>query len=198
MQELTDKLYNEGLSKGKAEGEALLAKAKEKAASIIDEAQKEAEAIVAKARKDAGEMTVKVSNDIKKAADQSIQATKNDIENLIISKAVDSKVDGALASGDYVKDILTAVAKNFNSEDASELSVVLPESLKSSLEPFVRNELSSIVGKGVEASFSKKISGGFRIGPKDGGYFISMTDETVKELISEYLRPATRKILFGE
>ena len=28
LQELTDKLYNEGLSKGKAEGEVLLAKAK--------------------------------------------------------------------------------------------------------------------------------------------------------------------------
>ena len=27
LQELTDKLYNEGLSKGKAEGEVLLAKA---------------------------------------------------------------------------------------------------------------------------------------------------------------------------
>ncbi len=198
LQELTDKLYNEGLSKGKAEGEAILAKAKEEAASIVGEARKEAEAIVAKAKKDAGEMSAKVSNDIRKAAEQSIQATKNDIEKLVVSKAVDQKVDSALASADYVKDILTAVAKNFNSEDASELSVVLPESLKSALEPFVKNELSSILGKGVEASFSKKISGGFRIGPKDGGYFISMTDETVKELISEYLRPATKKLLFGE
>ena len=50
LQELTDKLYNEGLSKGKAEGEALLAQAKEKAAAIVEEARKEAEAIVGKAR----------------------------------------------------------------------------------------------------------------------------------------------------
>ena len=50
---------------------------------------------------------------------------------------------------------------------------------------------------GVEASFSKKVAGGFRIGPKDGGYFISFTDETFNELISEYLRPATKKLLFG-
>ena len=63
--------------------------------------------------------------------------------------------------------------------------------------PVAENELGKILGKGVEASFSKKIVGGFRIAPKDGGYFISMTDETMKELIGEYLRPATRKILFG-
>ena len=51
---------------------------------------------------------------------------------------------------------------------------------------------------GISASFSKKVSGGFNIGPKDGSYFISFTDETFRSLISEYLRPATRKILFGE
>ena len=44
---------------------------------------------------------------------------------------------------------------------------------------------------------SKKVSGGFKIGPKEGGYFVSFTDETFNELIAEYLRPATKKILFG-
>ena len=42
LQELTDKLYNEGLSKGKTEGEAFLAKAREEAASIVAAAEKEA------------------------------------------------------------------------------------------------------------------------------------------------------------
>ena len=50
LQELTDKLYKEGLSKGKEEGEAILAKANEKAAEIIEEAKKQAESILKKAR----------------------------------------------------------------------------------------------------------------------------------------------------
>ena len=50
---------------------------------------------------------------------------------------------------------------------------------------------------GVQASFTKKVAGGFTIGPKNGGYFISFTEETFNALISEYLRPATKKILFG-
>ena len=57
--------------------------------------------------------------------------------------------------------------------------------------------LAGIIGSGVTAGLSRKITGGFTIGPKDGGYFISFTDETFIELISGYLRPATRKILFG-
>ena len=44
LQELTDKLYNEGLSKGKQEGEEILAKAKVQAEEIIAKAKAEAEA----------------------------------------------------------------------------------------------------------------------------------------------------------
>ena len=197
LQELTDKLYNEGLSKGKAEGEALLAQAKEKAAAIVEEARKEAEAIVGKARKDAEELSAKVSNDIRMASSQSMQATRMDIENLVVSKMVDTDVKKAMSSADFLKEVITAVARNFSAQESSDISLVLPEAHKGELEPFVKNELGKILGKGVEASFSKKIAGGFRIAPKDGGYFISMTDETMKELIGEYLRPATRKILFG-
>ena len=46
LQELTDKLYNEGLSKGKQEGEAILEKAKTEAESIVETARKEAEQIL--------------------------------------------------------------------------------------------------------------------------------------------------------
>ena len=41
------------------------------------------------------------------------------------------------------------------------------------------------------------VGGGFSIGPKDGSWFVSMTDETFRDLIAEYLRPVTRKFLFG-
>ena len=48
------------------------------------------------------------------------------------------------------------------------------------------------------AEFSKKIAGGFNIGPADGSWFVSLTDEAFSALISEYLRPVTKKLLFGE
>lgn len=198
LQELTDKLYNEGLSKGKAEGEALLEKAKKEAAETVAAAQKEAEAIRAKAEKEAADYKTKVTGDLKMAAVQSIQATKKDIENLVAGKMTDAAVEKALSEESFVKEIIKAVAQKFSAAESADLSLVLPESLQASLEPFVKNELASILGKEVKASFSKKIAGGFTIGPKDGSYFISLTDETFKSLISEYLRPTTKKLLFGE
>ena len=197
LQELTQKLYDEGLAKGKQEGEALLQKAASEAENIVKQAKEEAEAILAKARKDADDYKVKVEGDVKMAAQQSVQATRTDIENLVIAKVVDGTVDKALANEDYIKGIITAVAQKFSAEEPADLSLVLPESLKAALEPFVKNELGKLLGKGVDAAFSKKVAGGFKIGPKDGGYFVSLTDDTFKELIGSYLRPATKKLLFG-
>jgi len=197
LQELTDKLYNEGLSKGKQEGEEILAKAKVQADEIVAKAKAEASAIIAAANKNAEDLKTKVQGDLKMAADQSIAATKKDIENLVVAKMSEAEVKNALTSADFVKEVILSVAKNFNADEPVNLEVVLPESLKSDLEGYISGELAKNFKGEVTASFSKKISGGFTIGPKNGGYFISLTDETFNALISEYLRPATKKILFG-
>ena len=197
LQELTQRLYEEGLAKGKEEGQALLEKAKEDAALIVKKAQEEADAILAKAHKEAEDYKVKIEGDVKMAASQAIQATRADIENLIVTQLADKEVEKALSSEEYIKGIIRTVAEKFSAEEPADLALILPENLKAGLEPFVRNELGKLLGKGVEASFSKKGSGGFKIGPKDGGYFVSLTDETFKDLVGGYLRPATKKILFG-
>ena len=197
LQELTDKLYNEGLSKGKQEGEELLAKAKMQAEEMVSKAQAEAAQIVAAAQKQADEIKSKVASDIRMASSQSLAATKKDIETLVVGKMTDEPVRKALASADFVKELIKAVAGKFTTDGPMDLALILPESLQKDLEPFVNGELAKTLDAGIEASFSKKISGGFKIGPKDGGYFVSFTDETFNELISEYLRPATKKILFG-
>lgn len=197
LQELTEKLYSEGLSKGKQEGEEILAKARAQAEEIVAKAKAEAAAIVAAANKEAEDLKIKVQGDLKMAASQSVAATKKDIETLVISKMTEKEVAKALTSADFVKEVILSVAKGFNTEEGVELEVLLPESLKKDLEPFIKKELANALKGGVEANFTKKIAGGFTIGPKDGGYFISFTEETFNALISEYLRPATKKILFG-
>ena len=197
LQELTDRLYNEGLSKGKQEGEELLAKAKVQADEMIAKAQAEAAQIIATAQKQADEIRTKTASDIKMASNQTLAATRKDIETLVVGKMTDEAVKKALGSADFIKEIIKTVAEKFTTEGPVDLALVLPENLRKELEPFASKELSKILGAGVEASFSKKVSGGFKIGPKDGGWFVSFTEDTFNQLISEYLRPTTKKLLFG-
>ena len=197
LQELTDKLYNEGLSKGKQEGEELLAKAKAQVDDMLAKAPAEAAQIIAAAQKQAEENRTKTAPDIKMASSQSIAATKKDIETLIVGKMTGEAVKKTLSSPDFIKDLIKTVAEKFTTDGPVDLNLILPESLKNDLEPFATKELGKILGAGVQASFSKKIAGGFQIGPKDEGWFVSFTEETFNQLISEYLRPATKKLLFG-
>ena len=198
LQELTDKLYAEGLSKGKQEGEEIVAKANARAEEIVAQAEDRARAIVEKAEKEAAELRQKTASDVKMAASESMAATRQAIEKLLVGKMTEAPVKAALNDTAFIKEIIKAVAQGFSSQQSEDIALVLPESLKAELEPFVEKELSAQLGRGISASFSKKIGGGFNIGPKDGGWFISFTDETFIELISAYLRPASRKILFGE
>ena len=197
LQELTDRLYSEGLSKGKEEGEKLLQQAGKQAEETLAEAKAQAAAIIAKAEKDAADLVEKAESDVRKASQQALQTTKTEIENLLLNSVCGTKVGEALSSADFLKEIIKTVAEKFSAEQATDLSLVLPAALQEKMEPFVKGELAKSLKAGVEVQYSKKIAGGFTIGPKDGGYYISLTDETFKSLIGEYLRPATRKLLFG-
>ena len=197
LQELTEKLYNEGLSKGKEEGKLLLARAREEADRIISDARKQAEAIVSDAEKQAADVKNKTASDLKMASAQCVQATKKDIENLLVNAIGAAPAEKQMSDPDFLKKIILAVAERFSASEPGDLALLLPASLKDELEPWVAGELRKKLGSGLKADFTKKVAGGFSIGPKDGGWFVSMTDETFGELFAEYLRPVTRKLLFG-
>lgn len=197
LQELTDRLYNEGLSKGKEEGEILLFKARKEADEIIANARKQAEDIVTEAENLAAQLKEKAESDIKMASEQALMATKKDIENLLVNALCAEETEKVLSEEKFLKEIILAVAQKFSTQQSEDISLVLPASLKSMLEPWVSTELKKELKKEISVDFSKKIKGGFSIGPQNGSWYISMSDESFKALISEYLRPVTKKLLFG-
>lgn len=197
LQELTDRLYNEGLSKGKEEGEILLFKARKEADEIIANARKQAEDIVTEAENRAAQLKEKAESDIKMASEQALMATKKDIENLLVNALCAEETEKVLSEEKFLKEIILAVAQKFSTQQPEDISLVLPASLKSMLEPWVSTELKKALKKEISVDFSKKIKGGFSIGPQNGSWYISMSDESFKALISEYLRPVTKKLLFG-
>lgn len=198
LQELTDKLYKEGLSRGKEEAEEILATAKLEAEKIIENARNKAAIIIENAEKDANDLRLKTESDLRLSSTQTIQTVKKEIENLIVVKMSDSGVDKNLQDSDFIREIISEIAKKFDASQAEDLEMILSDKIKDNLGSFVRDGLASTAGKSVEVKFSKNIKGGFVIAPKDGSYHISMTDESFRAIISEYLRPATKKILFGQ
>lgn len=197
LQELTERLYAEGLAKGQQQGEQILGEAKAKADAILADAKAQAEKIIADANAKAADLASKAASDVKTASAQALDVTKAAIQNAVLTESVDKTATSLLSNEEFVKEVIMAVAKSFSTEKQCELEMVLPESLKK-LENYVSKEVAAAIGSGIEVSVSKAIKSGFNVAPKNGGYYISFTDETFSALIREYLRPATRKVLFGE
>ena len=198
LQELTDKLYNEGLAKGKQEAGNLLEQARQQADEIIAQANAKAAQILDDARREAEDLKVRVEGDVKMASNQTMSALRQQIAQMIETKTVGGAIDATLADGKFMGKLLETIAGAFNAGGAqASLDVILPEAMKGSLDSFLKQNISSELAKGMSFSFSDDIDGGFRIAPKDGGYYVDFSDESFKALLGEYLRPATKKILFG-
>ena len=200
LQELTDRLYEEGLSKGRQEADQLLAKARKEAQEIVAKAHEEAEAIHAAAEKEAAETRTMVEGDLKMASTQTIAALRQQVENMVITRAVAKPVGAALSDGKFVQSLLETVVKSFNAAnpDGVGLDVILPAQAQNELELAFTNEAVKQLSAGIDVKNVKGLANGFKIGPKDGGYQLSFTADDFTNLVGEYLRPATKKILFGK
>lgn len=200
LQELTDKLYNEGLSKGKQEAEEMVAKAKKDAAAILADARAESDKIVSAAQKDALDIKQKMETEIKMAFRQTITTLKNQIKNTLISNSINKPVTAVADNTSFLKELIMSAISAFNPKgsDMVSLSLLLPENKRIELESFFKSEATKQIKDSVEIKFDNKIQNGFKIGPAKEGYHISFTDKDLQHLFSEFLKPKTREFLFNE
>lgn len=200
LQELTEKLYSEGLSKGKQEAQELKAKAQKEAQEIIAKANQEYKNILEKAQKDANDFKLKIDNEIKMVAKQALATVKHNIEEILIVNATEKPIKEALNSKEFLGEIIKESIQAFspNNSNAVDLEVLLPQSRKEELDSFIKNEFKNQMNSGVEFGYDKKFQTGFKIGPKGQSYHISFTDNDFQNLISQYLKPITRQFLFSE
>lgn len=198
LQQLTEKLYNEGLSRGKQEAEDLLEKSRMEAKKMIDEAQKSADKIIADAKKSADELAKNTQTEIALASAQTISAIKQQIQNLITAQALNPKVEAANDDAGFVKDVIIAIAKGWSPDKNVDLEVMLSDGAKQTFVDGVTEGIKGVLGTGVEVKVDAHQSSGFKIGTKDSSYYISFSNEDFEALLTDYLRPKVAAMLFGK
>ncbi len=199
LQELTDKLYREGLSKGRSEGEKMLEDAKKEAARIVATAKETAEALVAEAKKTAAETKANAEGDIHLAARQTLATVRQQVENIITSKALGTPVTAALNDTEFLKTIIKTAIERFDTKAVNvELELLLPADKQDALKAFVEDQVKKQLSGGVDVVFDRGVKAGCKIGLKDGGYHISFTDKDFENLFAASLRAHIRNMLFAK
>lgn len=200
LQELTQKLYDEGLSKGRKDAETLLADANAKAKKIVADAETEASRILRKAQADAADLRKNTLTELSLAGKQVIETIKGDVQDMIVAKAIDGSVKDAALDAKFIEEMLIAIANNWSGSSADKVSLraMLPEEMKIKLGKSLANSVQTSLGNDLEVVFSNGVKSGFKIGPKNGGYYISFTDDSFNALLGEYLRPKVSEMLYGK
>jgi len=199
IQELTAKIYQEGVEKGQAQAQKLVDDAQEKSNGIVADAKAQAEKIIADAKQQAEELKRNTEAEIKLSGNQALSAIKQQILDLVTATSVDEGMTALLSDPATIKEFVAQVIQNWKvGNEVPKLEVLLPAAKQEVLKKTFEKTASDLLKKGLSLSFSKSVKAGFRIGPKDGAFKISLTDEDFAEFFKEYLRPRTRSWLFGE
>ena len=196
--ELTQKIYNEGVEKAKKEAEQIIAKAKIEADSIINAAKNKEKDRIEQAEKQAVEIKKNADSEIRLAARKFISNLKQQITGLITTAQVEVPVKDAFKDEKFVKNIILTVIKNWNPQKPEELniSLLLPQKEEKELTDFFNNKAKELLDSGLEINFEPNIKSGFKIGPKDGSYYISFTDKDFENYFKSYLKDRTKKMIF--
>ena len=193
LQELTRKIYDEGIEKARQEAAVILGEARKQAESVTLSARKEAEEILKKAQSNAEEIQRNARSEVRMSSKQAVSALRQQIASIITSKVVDAPVKDALSDKAFIGGLISKALENFNNNAA----LVLPAADEKSLEKYFGNRLNQVITAGVDVTFDEKIKGGFKIGPKDNSYVISFTDEDFQAFFRSFMRPRTINLLFG-
>lgn len=198
LQELTRKLYDEGLEKGRAEADKLLADARKDADRIVAEARARAEQIVREAEAKAEDAAKNSLTEITLAGRQAVAKIKSEIASMIVAKSTSQGVKQAVMDPAFIREMLLAVAKNWNGSDAGKVSLqaLLPEAERKTLDAAFEKSARELLAAGIEVGYSKQVRSGFKVGPREGGYYISFSDADVEALLGEYLRDKVSRLLF--
>lgn len=192
IQELTSKLYEEGVKKGNAEAENIIAEAKTKEKQILDDANSKAQQIIDAAKKKSTEVNANAESELKLYASQALEGLKTEVTNIITEKLATSGVKAAVNDKEFMQKLITSLMNNW----AEKQTMVVGVENKDELESYIKANAKSLLDNKLKIESVNGIKTGFIIGPEDGTYKVNFGEEEFIEFFKEFLRPQIQQLLF--
>ncbi|MDR3137951.1 MAG: hypothetical protein LBT73_03645 [Tannerellaceae bacterium] len=192
IQDITDKIYREGVEKGNEEAVKIIAEAQARRDALLDQAQSDAETIVTTAKKQAAELKKNTEAELKLFAVQALEALKSAVTDLVNNKVISTNVKAVTADKVFMQKVILAMATEWVKTGALTIQTADAEALKS----YFAGNTKEILDKGVKI---EKVNGkdtSFSLIPADGSYKVTFGEEEFAAFFKEYLRPQLVELLF--
>lgn len=192
IQELTDKIYREGVEKGNEEAGRIIADANTQKQTILSDAEAEAQRIIAAAEKQAAELKKNTEAELKLFASQSVEALKSEIANLITGEIASSNVKAAMTDPAFMQRVILELVVNWPANEF----LTIQTSDADGLQAYFTANAKNLMNKGfkIEKVNGKKAS--FSVIPADGSFKVTFGEDELIAFFKEFLRPQLVEMLF--
>ena len=192
LEEITNKLYAEGVEKGNQEAQEIIAKAKEEAKQIVEKAKLEALDQLQKAQKKAEELDANTKSELKMFTEQSLNALKTQVTDLVNGKIVEDSVKAATADAKFMQGIIAKMAESMVKDG----DVVIDAKDAEALKKYFAANAKGLLEKGVTINEVKGLKTDFQLKAAKGGYKLAFGDAEFVAYFKEFLRPQLVELLF--
>lgn len=192
IQELTDKIYREGVEKGNEEARKIIEKAQQEASQIVEDAHKEADSIVAAAQKSSNELTENTKSELKLFAGQAVNALKSEIATLVTDTIVSADVKAFAADKNYLNAFIVSLAQKWSKDEP----IVISTADASGLKKYFAAKAKTLLDAGVKVEQVNGIKTLFTVSPADGSYKVNFGEDEFMAYFKEFLRPQLVEMLF--
>ena len=192
IQELTEKLLKDGVEKGNAEAEKIIAAANEKAAQIIANAKAKAEEIEQAAKKQALSTEENTKSEIKMYAAQALNALKSEVANVVGDKVVKEATAEVAGNKEFMNEFILKLAEKWGANEDLVISTADAESLKA----LFAKKAKALLDKGVKIEQVNGQKSLFTVQPADGSYKVNFGEAEFDEYFKNFLRPQLVEMIF--
>ena len=191
VQEITDKIYREGVEKGQEEAQKIVEAAEAKKAELLKNAQHEAEKIVADAKKSAEELTKNTQSELQLYAGRALEALKSEITNMVTGSIVDTAVNETV-NNEWLQKLMLTLATDWITKE----NVVIQTADAAALVQYFTRQSKNLLNKGVQIEQVNGKPVAFAIMPADKGYKVQFGEAEFSAYFKEFLRPKLVEMLF--
>lgn len=192
IQELTDKIFQEGVEKGNQEAQKILENAKQEAGKIIADAQKKSDEMILDAQKKAQELADNVKSELKLYSGQSLNALKSAITDVITDRILKETVGKTFADKDFLNKLIVNIVSKWTETG----DIVISTSDAEKLKQYFMQNAKQLLDKGVKIESVNGAKTSFSIAPANGAYKVNFGEEEFMNYFKEYLRPQLIQMLF--
>ncbi|MBQ6964570.1 MAG: hypothetical protein IJP82_02615 [Bacteroidaceae bacterium] len=192
IQELTEKLLRDGVEKGNAEAEKIIAAANEKAAQIVAEAKAQAEEIEQAAKKNVKGMEENTKSEIKMYAAQALNALKSEVANVVGDKVVKEATAEVAGNKDFMNEFMLKMAEKWGAGE----DIIISTADAASLKALFAKKAKALLDKGVKIEQVNGQKALFTVQPADGSYKVNFGEAEFEEYFKNFLRPQLVEMIF--